>query len=329
MKVHAKGKKRFAICDLQFAIFQSKIGNLRSKITSLPAACCLLLTVFSFITFHFPLSTFHFFTPANALDVPKLEGYVNDYANMIAPQVRVKLEEKLRSFEQSDSTQLVILTIPSLQGETIEDYSIKVAEAWKIGQKGKDNGVILLVANQDRKIRIEAGRGLEGRLTDLAAGKIIDLVIKPSFKRGDFNEGFTAGIATLIDATRGEFKAEEKPRRARGGGHIPIPTLLIFGAIALHVLGRFSRIFGGIAGVIGLPLIAFLLIPAIGMVTLIVLAIGGLLMGIFLPIFGHGGGGMFWGGGGFSGTGGGDGDSGGGFDGGGGDFGGGGASGDW
>ena len=132
---------------------------------------------------------------------------------MISGSARAKLEEELKSFEQSDSTQLVILTISSLEGEALEDYSIKVVEAWRLGQAQKDNGVLFLVSKNDRKIRIEVGRGLEGRLTDLMAGRIIDLVIKPRFKRGDFDGGFTAGIASLIDATRGEFKSEEKDSR--------------------------------------------------------------------------------------------------------------------
>ncbi|MGA2318323.1 MAG: TPM domain-containing protein [Thermodesulfobacteriota bacterium] len=106
---------------------------------------------------------------AYGLDVPKLQGYVNDYAEMISPSAKSKIEEELKAFEQSDSTQIVILTIPSLEGENIEEFSIKVAEVWKIGQKQRDNGILLTVSKQERKIRIEVGRGLEGRLTDLMA----------------------------------------------------------------------------------------------------------------------------------------------------------------
>lgn len=165
-----------------------------------------LLILFTFLFVLLPLQ-------ASALGIPKLRGYVNDYANMISDASRAKLEQELKAFEQSDSTQLVILTLPSLEGETIEDYSIKVVEAWKLGQARKDNGILFLVSKDDRKMRIEVGRGLEGRLTDLMAGRIIDLVVKPRFKRGDFDGGFTAGIASLIDTTRGEFKAEEKDSR--------------------------------------------------------------------------------------------------------------------
>jgi len=130
---------------------------------------------------------------ASALEVPELRGYVNDYAGMISPSTGAQLAEKLKAFEESDSTQIVILTIPSLEGEPIEDVGIKVAESWKIGQKGKDNGILLLVSKQERKMRIEVGRGLEGRLTDLTAGRIIDLVITPRFRAGDLDGGFTAG----------------------------------------------------------------------------------------------------------------------------------------
>ena len=109
---------------------------------------------------------------------------------MISAPAEARLEEELNSFEQSDSTQVVILTIPSLEGEVIEEFGIRAAEAWKIGQAGKDNGVILIASKGDREMRIEVGRGLEGRLTDLMSGRIIDLVMKPRFKRGDFDGGF-------------------------------------------------------------------------------------------------------------------------------------------
>ena len=150
---------------------------------------------------------------ASALGIPKLQGYVNDYANMISGSSRAKLEEELKSFEQSDSTQLVILTLSSLEGETVEDYSIKVVEAWKLGQARKDNGILFLVSKNDRKMRIEVGRGLEGRLTDLMAGRIIDLVITPRFKRGDFDGGFAAGVDLAHRCHPGEFRAEEKDSR--------------------------------------------------------------------------------------------------------------------
>jgi uncharacterized protein len=269
-----------------------------------------------------------------ALDVPPLTGYINDYANTLSRGTKARIERELKAFEQSDSTQIVILTIPSLQGEPLEDFSMKVAEAWKIGHKGKDNGIIVVVAKEDKKIRIEVGRGLEGRLTDLMAGRIIDLVMKPRFKRGDFDGGFIAGISSLMDGTRGEFKSSELERRPqKQRGTSPLFTLLIFGGMVLLFIGSLSRTAGGIAGAIGLPALGYLILgPAL--FFLIVLGVLGLFMGILLPALFGGGGlgrhGTFLPGGGFYGSSGGGGfDSGGFGGGGGGDFGGGGASGDW
>jgi len=264
-----------------------------------------------------------------ALEVPALKGYVNDYADMMSQETRLKIENELKAFELSDSTQIVILTIPSLEGEVLEQFSIKIAEAWKIGQKGKDNGAILLVSKGDRKTRIEVGRGLEGKLTDLMAGRIVNFVINPRFKRNDFDGGFIAATQALIDATRGEFKADERPAPTRKQRGSSLPALFIFGAIGLLTLGRISRALGGAAGAIGFSLIGlFLGLPLIAIALIGLLGLG---MGIFLPLLfgGFGGGGFFPGGfGGFGGSGSSSGDFGG-FSGGGGDFGGGGASGDW
>jgi uncharacterized protein len=117
---------------------------------------------------------------ASALDVPQLTGRVNDYANMISPSARAAITQKLEQLEASDSTQVVVLTVPSLEGEDLEGFSIRVAEAWKIGTKEHDNGAILLVARDDRAVRIEVGYGLEGRLTDLISGRIIRQIIYPN-----------------------------------------------------------------------------------------------------------------------------------------------------
>jgi len=278
---------------------------------------------------------------ADGLDVPSLQGYVNDYAGMISPSVRSKMEGELRAFEQSDSTQIVILTVPSLEGENIEEFSIKVAEAWKIGQQQRDNGILLIVSKQERKIRIEVGRGLEGKLTDLMAGRVIDQVIKPRFKQGDFDGGFITGTSVLVDATRGEFKAEQGPVQRRQKGFPPFLTFLLFFGIFVLILGSFSRILGGIAGAIGLPALVHLTVVPAGILPSILLALVGFGSGFFLSnLFSLGGsrrgghrnhgGGFFYGpwvGG--SSIGGGGGFSGGGFSGGGGSFGGGGASGNW
>ena len=182
----------------------------------------------------------------------------------------------------------------------------------------------------DRKTRIEVGRGLEGKLTDLMAGRIVNFVINPRFKRNDFDGGFIAATQALIDVTRGEFKADETQAPTRKKRSSSLPALFIFGAIALLTLGRISRVLGGAAGAVGGSLIGlFMGFPLIAIALIGLLGLG---MGIFLPLlfggFGGGGGGFFpggFGGGGFGGGG----DSGGFGGGGGGDFGGGGASGDW
>ena len=193
---------------------------------------------------------------ANGLDVPRLQGYVNDYAGIISPPAKLKIEEALRAFEQSDSTQIVILTVPSLEGQNIEEFGIKVGEAWKVGKKGKDNGVLFIVAKQDRKIRIEVGYGLEGKLTDLTAGRIIDRVINPRFKQGDFDGGFIAGVSSLIDATRGEFRAEQRPARRGQRGISPFLSVFLFLAIFTLIMGSVSRVLGGVIGAIGLDALA-------------------------------------------------------------------------
>jgi uncharacterized protein len=311
-------------------------GRMNGDNSSLRALRLLSLRIFgniaSAMTFLFLLSPLS----AHALDVPRLEGYVNDYAGIISPQARAELDNELRNFERTDSTQIVILTVPSLEGDTIEDFGIKVAEAWKIGQKGKDNGVIFIVAKQDRQSRIEVGRGLEGKLTDLTAGRIVNLVVNPRFKRGDFDGGFISGVSSLIDVMRGEFKADGNNLPQRHERSSRLITLLIFGGIVLLILGSISRILGGVAGAAGLPALALLggLSPGLGI--LIVLAVAGFGAGLLLPLLfssgGRYGGGGFWPGGGFFGSGGGAGGGGfggGGFSGGGGDFGGGGASGGW
>jgi uncharacterized protein len=288
----------------------------------------LLLVILIFLSPHFSF----------ALDVPKLEGYINDYARMISPSAKARIEKDLRAFEQSDSTQVIILTIPSLEGETVDGFAIKVAEAWKIGQKNKDNGIILLIAKQERKIRIEVGRGLEGKMTDLMAGRIVDMVIAPRFKRADFDGGVIAGVAALIDATRGEFKAEAKPKAKKSKAGTSFFSLLIIGLVALLFVGSFSRTIGGLTGAVGLPALLHLGLFPLTLIWAIMAALAGLAVGYFLPLLfsggGRYGGGGFWPGGGYYSSGGGGGwsggDSGGGFSGGGGgDFGGGGASGDW
>ncbi|WP_446007723.1 TPM domain-containing protein [Candidatus Electrothrix sp.] len=263
--------------------------------------------------------------PVSARTIPEFKGYVNDYANMISGPVKAKLEQTLKSFERTDSTQIAVLTIDSLEGDPLEDFSIRVAEKWGVGQKGKDNGVLLLVAKNERRVRLEVGYGLEGVLTDLLSGRIIDDVITPRFKSGQFDQGFEGGVEAVIQATRGEFKAE--PSSSRRGGRreeSPLFSYLLFGGFFISFLGQFSRKVGIVAGAIALPVV-FLLASFPGWLMLLVLipvgALAGLLLSIISPVFlsGSGGGSSSGGGSGFGGFSGG----------GGGSFGGGGASGGW
>ena len=285
------------------------------------------------VTFCFAYITLLFFNSASAAygrEIPGYKGYVNDYASMMSAEVRAKLERDLHSFDLSDSTQVAILTIDSLEGDPIEDFSIRVVDQWKIGRKGKDNGVLFLAVKNDRKMRIEVGRGLEHVLTDLAAGRIIDGVVAPRFKAARFDEGFEAGVLAIIQTTRGEYTPEAGRRR---GGQPPLLfKYLFFGLAFIAFLGSNSKTLGVVAGAVLVPIMFFLGLPgAIGWSLLLLLVLFGALGGLLLPLLlsgmmKHGrGGGYYRGGGGFGSSGGG-----GGFGGfGGGGFGGGGASGGW
>ncbi len=269
-----------------------------------------------------------------ALDVPAYHGYVNDYAEMISPAMEGKISRALQSFELTDSTQIAVLTVPTLDGDALEDFSIRTAAKWGIGQSGKDNGVLVLVVRDDHKIRLEVGRGLEPILTDLLTGRIVDNVISPYFKSGRFDDGFAAGLGAIIKACRGEFKGDGGRRLVRQRRSEPSPLLkfLFFGLALTAFLGSNSRRLGMLAGGLLFPLAFFFgLLPSLGLVFLLFLipvgAFGGWLLPLFLAGMFRGGGGYYGGGmgGGFGG-----GLSGGGFGGfGGGGFGGGGASGGW
>lgn len=277
------------------------------------------------------------------LEAPALSGRVNDTAGLLSAGAVRRIEALLKDLEQTDSTQIAVLTVPSLEGDSLEDFSIRVAERWKVGRKGFDNGAILLISRDDRKIRIEVGYGLEGRLTDLTAGRIIRERIAPEFRAGRFDQGVLAGVAAMAEAVRGEFKAPPGPAPgemgALSGDLFPFLILFVF---LVFALGRVSRRLGTVAGGALAPFLGHMAI-APGIPYLAVLAAAGLVAGFVLsaiagmsssggpryprrggggssgfpPVFPGGGGG-----GGFS-------SGGGGFSGGGGGFGGGGASGSW
>ncbi len=262
--------------------------------------------------------------------VPPLERRVTDQAGLLAPGQRDALEQRLAEFEAAKGSQVAILTVPTTQPEDIESFSIRVAEAWQLGRKGVDDGVLLVVAAEDRTLRLEVGYGLEGALPDAVAKRIVADVITPHFRNGDYHGGLDAGLAAIQRVVEGEPLPEPDPGwRSQASGIEPLlPLLLIFavvgGGLLRAVLGRpaGAAATGGLAGAItwflshALPIAVFAAI-----VTFVVALAGGLPRGSWSS--GGRGGRGGWGsigGGGFGG---------GGFGGGGGGFGGGGASGRW
>jgi len=228
-------------------------------------------------------------------EVPRNNGWVTDLAGFLTPQQKQSLETLMESYRQGSGNEIALLTVPSLGGESLEQYSLEVARQWGLGEKGKNNGALLLIAKQERKIRIEVGRGLEGNVTDSISGRIIRDVIAPEFKRGQYYDGIRAGIEALHAAAGGDYgKIPQARSRSRGGlGLLP----LLFIVFVLSGLFRGGRR-GGCSYLLG----GYLL--------------GSMLGGGRYRSSGWGGGGGF-GGGGFGGFGGG------------GGFSGGGASGSW
>lgn len=135
---------------------------------------------------------------AAALDVPYLSGRVNDDAHLLDAPSASALELKLKNYEMRTGRQFAVLTIPSLEGEGLEDFSLRVARTWRLGRAGIDDGVLLLIAKDDRKVRIEVGYGLEGVLTDAQCGRIIRDAIVPRFRGGDFAGGVTDGVGAVL-----------------------------------------------------------------------------------------------------------------------------------
>jgi len=149
-----------------------------------------------------------------ALKVPELTGRVNDTAKLMSSREKQEAEDYLKQIEEKTGSQVVILTIKNLQGESLEDYSLKVAEKWGIGRKGSDNGVLLLVSYDDRAIRLEVGYGLEGCLTDTKCGLIIRTIIIPEFKEGDYGEGILKGVKAVGGIIEGDADTENNLKQA-------------------------------------------------------------------------------------------------------------------
>jgi len=258
--------------------------------------------------------------------VPPLKARVTDLTSTLNSQQKATLEETLRAFEARKGSQVAVLIVPTTQPEAIEQYSIRVAEQWKLGRQGVDDGVLLLVAKDDRKLRIEVGYGLEGVLPDAIAKRIVSDDIVPHFKQGDFYGGVSAGVDRIIRVIDGERLPPPKNQPQAGHG-IDLNSLLILGFILVFVVGGVLRaIFGRFlgAGIIG-AIAGFIAWTFAGALVI------GIFFGFIAFIFALLSGVRGWGGypGGWSSGGGFGGGIGGGFSGGGGSFGGGGASGSW
>jgi len=266
--------------------------------------------------------------------VPPLTGRVVDQTGTLTAEQIASLDRTLQAFEARKGSQIAVLMVPTTQPETIEQFSIRVAEAWKIGRKTIDDGALLVIAKDDRRLRIEVGYGLEGALTDVTSHRIIDEIITPKFRDGDFAGGVTAGVDKMIAVIDGEPLPEPRQSsRSSSGSLDDLETIGPFAFIAVLVFGGiFRAMFGRLLGaaVTG-GLVAFLIWIFAGAVALAVI-IG--LVAFFFTLIGDSvvpaGGGRGGSGGWSGGSGGGfSGGSGGGFSGGGGSFGGGGASGRW
>jgi uncharacterized protein len=239
---------------------------------------------------------------ASARDIPALQAHVNDTAAMLSADERARLEQQLTDYEHKTGRQFALLTIDSLQGEDLEGFSIRVVEAWKLGEKGKDSGLLLLVVKNDHKLRIEVGYGLEGTVTDAFSSRVIRNILAPAMRSGNVATGLEQAFGALMAQAAGEdvpsSALKDAPARDPGNSSIIGWLVLLLFLSPLLIPLLFFRNRGGRGG-----------------------RWGG---GGFGGFGGWGGGGGFGGGGGWGGGGGG-----GGFSGGGGGFGGGGSSGSW
>ncbi|CAB3793717.1 TPM domain-containing protein [Pararobbsia alpina] len=287
----------------------------------LKAASVLLLALIAFCPF----------AASADVAIPALTARVTDTTGTLTSEQRSTLEQTLEAFEEKKGSQISVLIVPTTQPETIEQYSIRVVEQWKLGRQRVDDGVLLIVAKNDRTLRIEVGYGLEGALNDATSSRIINEIIVPKFRQGDFYGGITAGVGRIMDVINGEpLPPPDKRADSDSGqvrGYLPILFVLtmVAGGVLRAVLGRLAGSFvtGGAIAVVAWLLSGTLFVAIIaGAIALAFTLLGGGL-GAYVggrAIGGLGGGRSsrttFRGGGG-------------GFGGGGGGFGGGGASGRW
>ncbi|CAL1241482.1 TPM domain-containing protein [Candidatus Methylocalor cossyra] len=255
--------------------------------------------------------------------VPPLERRVTDLTGTLAPRQRAELERRLAALEAERGSQVAVLLVPTTQPETIEQYAIRVVDAWQLGRRGIDDGVLVLLAQRDRAVRIEVGRGLEGAIPDAVAKRIVEEVMIPAFRQGDFYGGLSQGI----DRIAGLIRGEPLPAPTRGERRGPVSEVGFTGSVVGGILAGqvlrflFGALVGGLLAALGAGLLALLF----GLPLLMALVIGAM---VLIVVLGGGGrfgpGGWYGGSGGFGRT-----SPDGGFSGGGGGFAGGGASGRW
>ncbi len=189
----------------------------------------------------------------SAADIPYLTGRVVDTAQILSPDARMRLTVALKAHEQATSNQIVVLTVPTSQPEGIEEYAGDVFNRWKLGQQGRNNGILVVVVPQDRRMRIEVGYGLEPVLTDAMAGAIIRDVMAPAFKRADYDAGVEDGVAAIIARLEGRTvaaatRAASRPVQLHNGFHraeMPWPQRILIGLFVFSIIGLFT--FFGIA----------------------------------------------------------------------------------
>ena len=234
--------------------------------------------------------------PALAADVPFLTGRIVDEANILSAGVEQNLSQMSEKHEQATGNQVVVLTLPSLEGESIEGFATRVFDAWKLGQKGKDNGVLVIVAPNDRKMRIEVGYGLEGTLTDAGASRIIREAMTPQFKSGNYEAGIQNGVTAIVQALEGQGDWNAPGASSSSGSAKsafadiesqlpPWPMRILLGAFIFGIIGLFTFI-GIMTPGVGWFLYVFL-IPFWAMFPIIIVGVRGALVLLTIYIIGY------------------------------------------
>ena len=186
-----------------------------------------------------------FLAPARAAEVipPAPSKHFNDFAGVVTPATRVSLDQRLEEFERTTSSQIVVAVFNELpSGASLEDYTLRLAETWKVGRKGRENGAVLFVFVRDRRMRIETGYGLESVLPDALGKQIIADVIVPHFRQGNYDAGLSAGVSAILQATRGEYKGTGRLQQGRGWNFKNAPMIFFVGFIIVSaIVRRFRR----------------------------------------------------------------------------------------